>query len=57
MNQERNRLDSERYIRLYNTNPRDLNNYDLVIDTTHFSPQKIVEKILEEFQQRIINNI
>jgi cytidylate kinase len=51
MNQERNRLDAERYMRLYNTNPWNLDNYDLVIDTTTATPAQIVTQIMEELHQ------
>ncbi len=54
INQERNRLDAERYLRLYNTNPRDTSNYDLVVDTTTRTPQEIVNIILSELQRKDI---
>lgn len=54
MNKERNRLDSERYMRLYNTNPWDLGNYDLIIDTTILTPEQIVAKILWELKKHLI---
>ncbi len=37
-----------RYKKCYNVNPFDLKNYDLVIDTTKLSPEKVAAKIIAE---------
>jgi len=46
----RNKLDFERYIRLYNIDVRDQENYDLVIDTWDKTPQEIADIILNNFK-------
>lgn len=48
-----NRLDSEskRYLNLYNANPYDIANYDLVLDTAVHSIQNVQETILTEYQR------
>lgn len=50
--QLQNRLNSEakRYMNLYNANPYDLDNYDLVIDTEQFSIPEVEEMILKGFK-------
>lgn len=53
-NKTRNIKEWERYMRLYNTNPRDLSNYDLIIDTTHLTPQQVIEKITTTLSLRNI---
>lgn len=45
----RNKADYERYIKLYNIDLRDQQNYDLVIDTWDKSPNEVAEIILEKF--------
>lgn len=42
------RLDSEirRYANLYNANPYDTANYDLVVDTERHAPEQVVDQIL-----------
>lgn len=49
--QLQNRLDSEskRYLNLYNVNPYDLNNYDLVIDTEKYSIDEVQKMISDGF--------
>jgi len=46
------RLQSEakRYQSLYNVNPYDINNYDLVVDTGQFSIPEVEQMILESYQ-------
>lgn len=46
------RLQSEakRYMNLYQVNPYDLQNYDLVVDTTEFSIPEVEEMILSGFR-------
>jgi cytidylate kinase len=45
------RLESEarRYQTLYNVNPYDINNYDLVVDTGQFSIPEVEQMILESY--------
>jgi len=47
------RLDSEtlRYKHLYNANPFDKSNYDLVIDTTKTSPEGVVDQIVKAYKE------
>lgn len=47
------RLDSEarRYKKIYNVNPYNTNNYDLVINTTSNNPVQVIELILEEYKK------
>ena len=47
----RNKLDFERYMRLYNIDVRDQENYDLVIDTWDKTPDEVANIILEIFQK------
>ena len=46
------RLDSEakRYLNLYQVNPYDPNNYDLVIDTQLNNKNEVVEKVVTEYK-------
>jgi cytidylate kinase len=46
------RLESEakRYQSLYDVNPYDINNYDLVVDTGQFSIPEVEQMILESYQ-------
>lgn len=46
------RLDSEikRYMNLYQQNPYDISNYDLVVDTSVNGIDEVVEKILKNFR-------
>jgi predicted cytidylate kinase len=49
------RLDSEikRYSNLYNVNPYDVNNYDLVIDTQTHSKEQAVDRVITEYKKWI----
>jgi len=47
----RNKLDFERYIKLYNIDVRDQENYDLVIDTWDKTPDEVAEIILQQFNK------
>lgn len=44
-------LENERYFKLYNVHKEDLKNYDLVLDTTNFTPEEIAEKIQKEYEK------
>ncbi len=46
-NELRESSENKRYLEYYNADPGNTDNYDLVIDTTHISAEKVVEKILE----------
>ena len=41
----------KRYMNLYNVNCTDLSNFDLIIDTSYISPEKVVETILAEYDK------
>ena len=47
----RNKLDFERYMKLYNIDVRDQENYDLVIDTWDKTPDEVADIILEKFEK------
>lgn len=47
----RQSLEKARYGELYGVNYYDLNNYDLVIDSTHATPAQIAEEIIRRFEQ------
>ena len=52
--QKRKASENKRYTEKYNVNPDDLNNYDLVIDTTGKTPDEIfdiIEKKLNEWKK------
>ena len=44
---KRYQLENERYFKLYNVHKEDLNNYDLVLDTTKLTPREVAERIKE----------
>jgi len=46
---ERTNLENERYLNLYNVKRDDMNNYDLVIDTTIKTPEEIANLIINEY--------
>ena len=48
--QKRYALENERYWKLYNIRKEDLSHYDLVIDTTELTPEKVADKIIEEYE-------
>lgn len=50
------RLDSEikRYNDLYDANPYDPSNYDLVIDTLKNNPDQVAETIFEEYEKWLV---
>jgi len=48
---KRYKLENERYWNLYHVRKEDLNNYDLVLDTTEGNPEKIADKIIEEYKK------
>ena len=48
---KRYNLENERYFKLYNVHKEELNNYDLVLDTTNSTPEEIAEKIKAEYEK------
>ena len=46
---ERTNLENERYLNLYNVKRDDMNNYDLVVDTTEKTPLEVAELIIKEY--------
>lgn len=44
-------LENERYLNLYNIKKDDLNNYDLVIDTTNSSAEEVANEIIKEYEK------
>ena len=46
---------NDRYMRHYNISPYDTNQYDLVIETEHSTPEQVVERILQEYQKWLKN--
>lgn len=47
----RNHNDQARYLKLYNIDLRDTSHYDCIIDTSYLTPEEVVNKILEHFEQ------
>ena len=45
----RYKLENERYFNLYNVQKDDMNNYDLVIDTTTLKPEEVAEEIINKY--------
>jgi len=54
--QKRYLLETERYFKLYGVRRDDMNNYDLVIDTTNMTILEVKEKILKEYKIWLTNN-
>lgn len=42
-------LENSRYLKLYGVHKEDLNNYDLVIDTSYKTPEEVKEEILSKY--------
>ena len=53
-NEERQQLEDKRFLKLYNVNFRNHDNYDLTIDTSHTLPQQTAEKINIYFEQWLL---
>lgn len=49
---KRNDNDRARYEHLYNTNPWDLKNYDLVIDTSKLTIEEVLHRIFESLPRK-----
>ncbi len=48
---KRFKLENERYYKLYNVRKENLENYDLVVDTSNISPADVAEKIITEYKK------
>ena len=48
---KRFKMENERYFNLYGIHKEDLSNYDLVVDTTHLTPEEVTKKIQEEYEK------
>lgn len=48
---KRTKSDLQRYLDLYKVRRDDMNNYDLVIDTTNLKPEEVLEIIKQEYQK------
>lgn len=48
---KRYELENNRYFNLYGVHKNDMNNYDLVVDTTNLTPIEVKEKILQEYNE------
>ena len=49
--ERRYKLENERYEKIYGIRKDDMSNYDLVIDTTHITPEEVADKIIEEYKK------
>lgn len=47
---ERFELENERYFKLYNIRRDDMDNYDLIIDTTYKTPEEVADIIINEYK-------
>ena len=52
---ERRVLENKRYKKIYGVNCEDLNNYDLVIDTSYISAMEAVDIIMECYKKKTLN--
>jgi cytidylate kinase len=51
--QKRYSLENERYFKLYGVRKEDESNYDLVLNTTNYTPEEVANKIIEEYKKWI----
>lgn len=51
--EKRYRLENERYFNLYGVRKEDESNYDLIIDTSHMTPDEVADKIISEYEKWI----
>jgi cytidylate kinase len=54
-NAERQRIEQERFFRLYKINAEDWRNYDLVIDTTVASPREIADVVMQFVEKELVS--
>lgn len=52
---KRYKLENERYLKLYGVHKEDLNNYDLVIDTSYKTPEEVKTEILTKYKEWLEN--
>lgn len=52
---ERFRLENERYFKIYNVRKDDMNNYDLVLDTTNIIPEEATNIIIKKYNEWLKN--
>ena len=43
----REESEKQRYKEYYDLDPNDEKNYDLVVDSSHMTPEQVIEKIME----------
>lgn len=48
---ERTDVENGRYLKLYGVDRTDMNNYDLVVDTTEKSPMEVANIIIDEYEK------
>lgn len=48
---ERTNSENSRYLKLYGVDRTDMNNYDLVIDTTEMTPIEVADLIIKEYEK------
>ncbi|MDR2908223.1 MAG: (d)CMP kinase [Bacteroidales bacterium] len=53
---ERQNVENRRYKTLYGVNCDDLSNYDLIIDTSNYTVDELVEQILSSYKHSYIQN-
>lgn len=53
---KRANLETERYFNLYGVRKDDMNNYDLVVDTTNLTIEEVKQKILDEYTKWMKEN-
>ena len=53
---KRANLEAERYFGLYGVRKDDMNNYDLVVDTTNMTIEEVKKKILDEYTKWMKEN-
>lgn len=48
---ERYKLENERYWKIYKVHKEDESNYDLIIDTTNLTPEKVANMIIKKYKK------
>lgn len=51
---KRYKLENERYLKIYGIHRDDMNNYDLVIETTNLTPEEVANTIIKEYNNWLI---
>ena len=52
----RKESENKRYMELYGANCSDLTNFNLVIDTSHITPEKVADMIIAEYNAWLVKN-